>query len=56
MFILKEKTVKLKLEIKIDKAMSRDQMKSIDGGISLNKDVANLLFGEFRERKKEYGG
>lgn len=37
MFILKEKTVKLKLEIKIDKAMSRDQMKSIDGGISLNK-------------------
>lgn len=50
--VLKEDCKIKLLEIKIDKVMSRDQTKSIDEGIGLDKDVVNLLFGEFRERKK----
>lgn len=32
--------------------MPKDEMKGIDKGISLNKDVVNILFEDLRKRKK----
>lgn len=34
--------------------MSRDEMKSRDRGFSLNKNVRNLFFGDFKEKKKRF--
>lgn len=36
--------------------MSRDEIKSLDGGLSLDKNVGNLLFRDFRERNKRFLG